>query len=204
VTIARRHPALALALLAALALPAGAGARAVPALHDSTRVPGAATNSIRLSNERTFARWAHPLRRAPIRRAPRAGAPLVAYTHMLTEDRFPEVYLALRSWKNPKGGSWVEVRVPGRPNGRTGWVRHSALGPLYRVRTLLIVDHRALRATLYRRGRRVWSAPVGIGKPGTPTPAGHFWIREKFRTHASQGLYGPVAFGTSDYSVLSD
>ncbi len=185
-------------------LPAGAGAGAVPALRDQARVPGAAASGIRLSNERTFARWAHPVRRAPIRRAPRAGAPLVTSTHMLTEDGFAEVYPALRSWKDPQGDSWVEVRVPGRPNGRSGWVRHSALGPLYRVRTLLIVDHRALRATLYRRGRPVWSAPVGIGKPSTPTPAGHFWIREKFRTHASGSLYGPVAFGTSDYSVLSD
>jgi lipoprotein-anchoring transpeptidase ErfK/SrfK len=91
-----------------------------------------------------------------------------------------------------------------RPNGRTGWVRGSALGPLYRVRTQLIVDRRKLRATLYKRGHKRWSAPVGIGAPSTPTPAGRFWIREKFKTHASGGLYGPVAFGTSDYSVLSD
>jgi lipoprotein-anchoring transpeptidase ErfK/SrfK len=91
-----------------------------------------------------------------------------------------------------------------RPNGRTGWVRDSALGPLYRVRTLLVVDRHKLRATLYKRGRRRWSAPVGVGKPSTPTPPGHFWIREKFKTHGRGGIYGPVAFGTSDYSVLSD
>ncbi len=72
------------------------------------------------------------------------------------------------------------------------------------MRTALIVDRQALRATLYRHGRPIWSAPVGIGKPGTPTPAGRFWIREKFRTQAPGSLYGPVAFGTSDYSVLSD
>jgi lipoprotein-anchoring transpeptidase ErfK/SrfK len=47
-------------------------------------------------------------------------------------------------------------------------------------------------------------APVGIGKPSTPTPGGRFWIREKFRTPRPGGLYGPVAFGSSDYSVLSD
>jgi lipoprotein-anchoring transpeptidase ErfK/SrfK len=79
-----------------------------------------------------------------------------------------------------------------------------ALGPLYRVRTQLVVDRRRLRATLYKRGRRIWSAPVGVGKQSTPTPAGHFWIREKFKTNGSGGIYGPVAFGSSDYSVLSD
>ena len=56
----------------------------------------------------------------------------------------------------------------------------------------------------YRRGLPVWSAPVGIGAPSTPTPPGRFWIREKFRTAGSGSLYGPVAFGSSDYSVLSE
>ncbi len=131
-TTVPRHPALALALLAALALPVGAGAGAVPALRDQTRLPSAATSSIRLSNERTSTRWAHPVRRAPIRFQPTSTARLITTTHMLTEDGFPEVYIALRSWKDPEGKSWVEVRIPMRPNGRTGWVRHSALGPLYR------------------------------------------------------------------------
>jgi lipoprotein-anchoring transpeptidase ErfK/SrfK len=100
--------------------------------------------------------------------------------------------------------TWLEVRIPMRPNGRTGWVRRAAFGPRYRVRTLLVVSHQKLRATLYKRGRRIWRAPIGIGTPRTPTPAGRFWIREKFRTPGPGGLYGPVAFGTSNYSVLSD
>ena len=91
-----------------------------------------------------------------------------------------------------------------RPNGRTGWVRDSALGPLYRVRTRLVVDRGRLRATLYRSGRRIWRSPIGVGKAGTPTPAGHFWIREKFKVANPGGLYGPRAFGTSAYSRLSD
>lgn len=185
--IGPRHLAPALALLVALALPAAAGA-----------------GGVRLSDERTSTRWAHPVRVAPIRSTPRVRARTVAPTHPRTEDGFPEVYLALRSWQDPHGGTWLKIRVPMRPNGRTGWVRRSALGPLYRVRTLLIVDRPKLRATLYRRGQPVWSAPVGIGKASTPTPAGRFWIREKFRTSGAGGPYGPVAFGSSDYSVLSD
>ncbi len=193
-----------LVLLGGLMLPTTADAGAGPGVTAGAAFPDLTSGTVLLSNERTFARWAHPVGRAPIRWAPRKGAGKIEATHLLTEDGFPEVYLALRSWRDREGHSWVEVRIPMRPNGRIGWVRRSALGPLYRVRTLLIVDRRALRATLYRLGRPVWSAPVGIGKPSTPTPAGHFWIREKFRTHAPAGLYGPVAFGTSDYSVLSD
>jgi lipoprotein-anchoring transpeptidase ErfK/SrfK len=56
----------------------------------------------------------------------------------------------------------------------------------------------------YTSGRVIWSAPVAVGKPSTPTPAGHFWIREKFKlTDPSSGYY-PFAFGTSDYSTLSE
>ena len=72
------------------------------------------------------------------------------------------------------------------------------------VSTQLVIDRRRLRATLYRAGRRIWRSPVGIGKRSTPTPAGRFWIRERIRVSNSTGLYGPWAFGTSGYSVLSD
>ena len=193
-----------LVLLGGLMVPTATYAGAGPEVAAGVGLRDLTPSTVLLSNERTFARWAHPVGSAPIRRAPRKGAGEIEVTHLLTEDGFPEVYLALRSWRDREGHGWVEIRIPMRPNGRTGWVRRSALGPLYRVRTVLIVDRPTLRATLYRRGRRVWSAPVGIGKPSTPTPAGHFWIREKLRTHASGSLYGPVAFGTSDYSVLSD
>jgi hypothetical protein len=186
---------LGFALLVALGLPAAA----------STGSTSTDKGYVRLSNERALTRWAHPVNeRAPIRSRPSARARQIVRTHRLTEDGFPEVYLVLRSWSNSKGRTWLKVRIPMRPNGRKGWVRDSALGPLYHVRTRLVVNRSRLRATLYRRGHEVWSAPVGIGAPSTPTPAGHFWIREKFKTPGPGGLYGPVAFGTSDYSVLSD
>ena len=180
--------------MAGLALPVSASAGNTAAVE----------GSVSISNERTLTRWAHPVERAPIRRLPRSGAAQIVSTHFLTEDGFPEVYLALRRWTDSKGHTWLKIRIPMRPNGRTGWVRGSALGQLYRVTTRLVVDRRKERAVLYNRGRNIWAAPVGIGAPGTPTPAGNFWIREKFRTSDPDGLYGPVAFGTSDYSVLTD
>src|SRR6187399_3043984 len=182
------------ALLASLVLPAAATAAIVPG----------ASGSVRLSNEWTFTRWAHPVQKAPIRWLPTPQARRIARTHYLTEDGFPEVYPVLRSWRDSKWHAWLQIRVPMRPNGRTGWVRRSALGPRYRVRTVLVVARHKMQATLYKRGRRIWRAPVGVGKPSTPTPAGRFWIREKFRTPGPGGIYGPVAFGSSDYSVLSD
>ncbi len=163
--------------------------------------PGAAraAEPERLSDERRLSRWAHAHARAAVLAEPRAGARRVARLRFLTEDGLPEVYLALH-----RLDGWVEVRIPGRPNGRTGWVRRAALGPLRVVRTQLVIDRRRLRATLRRAGRVVWSAPVGVGAPRTPTPAGSFYVRERLVVRGRGGAYGPLAFGTSAYSVLSE
>ena len=157
-----------------------------------------------LSDERTLTYWAHPVDRAPIRQRHAADAPSIVSTHLRTEDDFPEVYLVLRRWSDPNDRTWLKVRIPMRPNGKKGWVRETALGPLYHVRKRLVVDRSSQQATLYKRGRKIWSEPVGVGAPDTPTPAGNFWIREKFKTTDPGSLYGPVAFGTSAYSVLSE
>ncbi|MEA2333052.1 MAG: hypothetical protein QOH58_3190 [Thermoleophilaceae bacterium] len=182
----------ALALVATLALPASASARAAPA------------GSERLSDGRTFAHWAHPEQRASVRRLPSRSSRRVARIHYLTEDGFPEVYPVMRSFTDRHRREWLRIRVPMRPNGRTGWVQASALGPLYRVRTRLVLDRGRMHATLYRSGRPIWRSPIGVGTPSTPTPAGRFWIREKFRVPDAGGTYGPWAFGTGGYSVLSE
>jgi hypothetical protein len=157
-----------------------------------------------LSNERTRTRWAHPVARAVARRLPRPHARRVTRLRYDTEDGFAEVYLVLERYTDTKGRKWLKVRLPMRPNGRKGWVRRSALGRLHTVHTFLRVDKRRLRATLYRDGKRVWSEHVGIGKRGTETPAGRFYIRERLKVPSRGSLYGPLAFGTSAYSKLSD
>jgi hypothetical protein len=157
-----------------------------------------------LSNERTRTRWAHALSRSPARIRPRPHARRVTRLRYNTEDGFAEVYLVLARYTDSAGRRWLKVRLPMRPNGHTGWVRRSALGGLHTVRTFLRVDKHHLRATLYRNGRRVWRAPVGIGKHGTETPGGHFYIRERLKVPSRGSLYGPLAFGTSAYSKLSD
>jgi hypothetical protein len=187
---------------AAAALAAVAVAAAAPAQAESLKgSPGAYT---RLSNERTLTRWAHSVQRARARSRPDTDAHAVARLRYDTEDGFPEVYMALRRYVSPAGKEWIQVRLPMRPNGRTGWVPRDALGGLHVARTFLRVDRSRLRATLYRSGRRIWQQPVGVGRPGLGTPGGHFYIREKLRVRGHGSLYGPLAFGTSAYSKLSD
>jgi hypothetical protein len=189
------------ALLAAIALVA-AGAPT----HAEATEPGqeAQPASARLSNETTFTRWANAALPARAYVRPSAHAPRAGRLRLLTEDGFPEVYVLLAQRQDAAGVPWVRLRLPQRPNGVTGWVRRATLGPFSLVRTRLVVNRRTLRITLFDGGRRRFRAPVGVGAPGTPTPKGSFWIREKFRV-SGNSLYGTRAMGTAAYSdVLTD
>lgn len=75
------------------------------------------------------------------------------------------------------GVEWLQVILPGRPNGHTGWIRqratHAALTSWH-----IVVDNSARRVTVYQRGRRVRAFRAVVGKPGTPTPRGEFFVEE--------------------------
>jgi hypothetical protein len=182
-------------------------AAAAPAHAQTPPVPppqAPAMTTVRLSDEVTFTRWANAARPARAYSRPTADARPVGRLRLLTEDGFPELYLLLASRQDDQGVTWVRLRLPRRPNDVTGWVRRGMLGPFHVVHTRLVVNRRALRVTLFDHGRPRFRARVGVGRPGMPTPAGAFWIREKFHVRGNS-LYGPVAMGTAAYSnVLTD
>lgn len=149
------------------------------------------------------ARYAPVIRRTIAVAAPAAGAAPVATLERATEEGTTNIVLALGEARRAER-TWVRVRLPVLPNGRTGWVPRDALGGYGFVRTRLVVDRASLTATLFRDGRRVFRAPVGIGTPSAPTPAGEFYVRVRLSGFGDP-FYGPVAFGTSARSeVLTD
>jgi len=156
-----------------------------------------------LSNEKTLTRWAYTNLAMKVRRLPSTRSRSVSRLRFQTEDRLPEIYLALRAHTDSRGKQWVQIRLLGRPNGRTGWVPREALGEWHVVRKQLVINRRALRATLFNRGRRVFTTRIGIGKPSTPTPRGSYYVRERLRGFGNP-IYGPFAFGLSAYSKLSE
>jgi hypothetical protein len=145
-------------------------------------------------------RWAPVRRRAPARRAPRRDAPIVAEVSTRTPEGTANIVSVLEHHEDRAGAVWVRVRLPILPNGSTGWVRRSALGGYGSVSTRLEVDLHGLRATLYRAGRPVLRADIGVGMARAPTPRGHFYVRNRLTRYASP-TYGPVAFGTSARSA---
>jgi hypothetical protein len=190
---ARRSVPFSLAVLGATAVAMGAPASVA-----------AKPSFTKLSDEKRVTYWAHAVARRPVRKRHAGRSHGIVRLHYDTEDHFREVYLVLARYVDADGRRWIKVRLPMRPNGRAGWVRRGALGKLHIARTYFEVDRRRLRARMFRRGRVIWRARVGIGRPGAETPPGHFWVREKFRVRASGTIYGPFAFGTADYSRLSD
>jgi hypothetical protein len=219
-TASKRHLAVGACLAVAQALilvpgataaspgevPAGSSASS-PVAASATPVPTTTPppgTTVVLSNERTFTTWAHPVEEVSIREQPLPRSRRIARTHLETEDGFPEVYMVLASFTDARGSGWVRVRIPGRPNGRIGWVPRSALGEFHVTYWLLEISLGRHRLRAYDEGKLRFTAPVGVGKPSTPTPTGRFWIRERFKVSNRSNPYWPYALGTSDYSTLTE
>jgi hypothetical protein len=195
----RRAPRCPLSALAVAALMAVAGTLGAPAIGAAQADASAGAVITGLSNQRTLSRWAYPVSAAIVRARPSTTSRTVGRLRFLTTDDQAELYLMLASARLPSGQMWIQLELPGRPNGQTGWVAQEALGPPHVVRGYLLVDRRRLRTTLFRAGSAVFSAPVGVGKPSTITPPGRFYVLEKLTTLADP-LFGPYAIGTSAYA----
>lgn len=166
--------------------------------------PSGPNEPFSLGGPNGMSRWARIKRTVAARTRPSAGAKVMTRLRPLTPESTSNLALALAGQINEKGEYWVRVRLPILPNGSTGWVPRSALGPFQKIWTRLVIDRRLFTATLYRRGTAIFKTRVGVGKPYWPTPAGEFYVRNRL-TGFSDPIYGPIAFGTNARSaVLTD
>jgi lipoprotein-anchoring transpeptidase ErfK/SrfK len=92
-------------------------------------------------------------------------------------------------------GSWLRVRLPGRPNGHTGWIAADGTRPSSSEWSLA-VDLSARRVAVYRGGHEVRRFPAVVGAPSTPTPRGRFFVEEALKL-APSAAGGPYALATS-------
>jgi lipoprotein-anchoring transpeptidase ErfK/SrfK len=99
---------------------------------------------------------------------------------------------------------WLEVMLPVRPNGSTGWVRRSEVS-LTEHDFAIVVELRAHRVTVFKGGQVFLQEPVGLGVANTPTPGGIYYIKELLRPPDPNTAYGVYAYGLSGFSnVLTD
>jgi lipoprotein-anchoring transpeptidase ErfK/SrfK len=138
-----------------------------------------------------------------VRAAPRSNARRVTVLRQFRPDYRPQVVLALSQRTDPRSGepSWYRISVPGRPNGRTGWIPAPA-ADLRPVRELIHIDLSARRLELWSKGRLVLKTRVAVGRRGMETPRGLFYVTWKLVPSVS--ALGKFALETSAYSKLSE
>jgi lipoprotein-anchoring transpeptidase ErfK/SrfK len=158
-----------------------------------------------------------------VHRAPSAGAPVIArLSEFRPQDYRPRYVLAIgtkmatevkpakdfrgtakAAVKNPaRKVAWYRITVPGRPNGRTGWVRASQLS--IRPMPWQVVVFRGSRVIqLWKDKKLIYTNRVAVGAPGMETPLGLFYVTVRFKP-VKEPFLGAFAFETSGYSKLSD
>jgi len=87
-------------------------------------------------------------------------------------------------------GPCMAVLVPELRNGRFGWLDARRFTRLFRVPYSIEVDLSQRRMVVRRLGRTVTTTPVGIGRPGSPTPTGRFAVTDRLLTGRPRGPYG--------------
>ena len=106
-----------------------------------------------------------------LRRKP--GGRRVATLGRRTEFSTPQSLAVMR--REP---GWLGVLHPSLPNGVVGWIPRDA-ARLGTVPLSIEVDVSDRIARVIRGGRVVKRFPVGIGRPGSPTPTGRFAITDR-------------------------
>ena len=96
---------------------------------------------------------------------------------------------------SPGKGSWLRVRLPGRPNGHAGWIA-TGRTKLTTTPWRLVVKLSTRRVLVYRGGSIARRFRAVVGSPSTPTPKGSFFIEESLALSSSDPG-GPYALATS-------
>ncbi|MFW5415625.1 L,D-transpeptidase [Nocardiopsis sp. CNT-189] len=96
-------------------------------------------------------------------------------------------------------GDWLEVLLPIRPNGGTGWIRRDEV-ELTSTAFRLEVDMDAFSFSVLDGEEEVRGGEIAIGVEDTPTPPGRYYFTELLEPPDPDGEYGAYAFGLSGFS----
>jgi lipoprotein-anchoring transpeptidase ErfK/SrfK len=99
-------------------------------------------------------------------------------------------------------GDWLEVQVPVRPNGTTGWIRRSVAEISgHRFRAEVRVGERAVR--VWEGEELVAETGAVVGATRSPTPLGRFFVND-FVQKWDGSAYGPWILSLSAFSEALD
>ena len=95
----------------------------------------------------------------------------------------------------------IEVYLPIRPNGSTGWVRSKDVS-VSTVPYRIEVELSAHRIRVFDRAKIIVDEPVGVGRTDRPTPGGVYYLKELLQPPNPDGTYGTYAYGLSGFSTV--
>src|SRR5438552_6965359 len=110
-------------------------------------------------------------------------SPAVTKLSAKTEYGLPRTFLVTDQNSRP---GWLNVLLPIRPNGASGWIKASdvTLGQSdYEIR----IELGAHKLTLLKLGQPVLDSGVVIGADKTPTPVGKFFVTDPLRSEERRG-----------------
>ncbi|HXQ00778.1 MAG TPA: L,D-transpeptidase, partial [Solirubrobacteraceae bacterium] len=129
-------------------------------------------------------------------RAPAAGSQQIALVPATTPITGEQSTLPVIGHSTGSGGvRWLQVMLPGRPDGLTGWIAQNGTRKLT-TGWHILVDLAARRVWVYRDGLTVRTFEAVVGKPSTPTPTGQFFVEETVQMEPDQAG-GPYALALS-------
>jgi lipoprotein-anchoring transpeptidase ErfK/SrfK len=143
--------------------------------------------------------WGH----VAVRSGPSRSARVITTLTQFRSDYHPRTVLAVDARLDREGvPTWYRITIPGRPNGRTGWIP-AAAAEVSPVDRWLVIYRGTRKFELYVGGALRHSGPVAVGARGMETPTGLFFVQSRF-VPSRYPVLGAFAFETSGYSKLSD
>lgn len=138
-----------------------------------------------------------------VRTRPSRSAPVIKTLSQFRPDYRPRFVLGLAQLVDPKTGvpTWYRIAIPGRPNGRSGWIPAGG-AQLKPVDRWLVVYRESRKFEFFVKDKIVRRGPIAVGAKGMETPTGLFYVQAKF--DPTWPVLGAYAFETSGYSKLSD
>ena len=129
-----------------------------------------------------------------VHRDPTASSPVTVRLPESTPLGSPRVFLVRTVLPG-----WVQVLLPTRPNGGSGWVAAVDVR-VETVNDLVTVELAARRLSLVLDGRTLATTNIAVGSAANPTPTGRFFVTDRVRPPDPGGTYGAFALGLSGHS----
>ena len=136
-----------------------------------------------------------------VHEAPDEASPAHEYPNPWLLDENPDHTVPQVFLVQDRQPGWVQVLLPVRPNGTTGWIRESDVR-LTPNRFRILIERGAHQITVYDGDKVMIQEPVAVGTDETPTPTGKYYLRVLLKAPNPNTVYGPYAYGLSGHSEV--